>query len=190
MDAIIALSTRSSPRSLGEPSVSPKHLEQVLSAAVRAPDHGRLRPWRFVVIEGENIGKFGDLLAASTKRRNPTASDDMIARAREKALRAPMVIVVAAQPNLSKPNIPQIEQLFAVAASAQNIMTALYALGYGAMWKTGDAAYDPELKTSIGLQSTDQIIGFIYAGTTTVSLPVVLVNSRDFVLPFPPENAS
>ena len=147
MDAIEALNTRSSAKTFGDIAPTQEHLATVLQAAVRAPDHGRLRPWRFMLIEGDQRRKFGEMLAASALRRTPGLSEGDLQRERGKALRAPLIIVVACR-IVPGTKVPAIEQLLAAGAAAQNILLALHALGYVAAWKTGEAAYDTEVKKS------------------------------------------
>ena len=109
MDAYEALITRVSPKELGEPAPDEATLGKIVAAALRAPDHGRLRPWRFISIRGEGRNRLGDLLAASLSRRDPNA-DAELERERQKPLRAPLVLVVAAHITQS-PKIPPVEQL-------------------------------------------------------------------------------
>jgi nitroreductase len=137
----------------------------MLACAVRAPDHGRLRPWRFVVVREAERARFGELLAAHLKRTQPQASVQAVERERDKALRAPLIIAVAAHVNPTITKVPEIEQTLSAGAAAQNIMLAAFALGFNAMWKTGGAAYDAAVKRSLGLESTDAIVGFLYIGT-------------------------
>jgi nitroreductase len=125
-------------------------LSGMLEAAQRAPDHRRLKPWRFVIVEGEARQKFGELLAASLRRREPAASEQTLEVERMKAFRAPVIVVVAAEVQ-HHPKIPEIEQVLAAAAAAQNILLAAHSLGLGATWKTGGAAYDESVKTAFGL---------------------------------------
>ena len=165
MNAIDLLLTRGSARRLTDPGPDSHSLERILQAAVSAPDHGRLRPWRFVVIQGESRGRFGDILAESLRRSRPDAEPELLLRERAKAFRAPVIIVVAARPAAQNNKIPEIEQILAVGAAAENIMLAAHALGFGAMWKTGQAAYEAQVKSSLGLESTDHIVGFLYIGT-------------------------
>ncbi len=165
MDAIEALLTRKSATKLVDPAPGTEHLELVLRAAARAPDHGRLRPWRFIVIQGEARVRFGEVLSAAAKARMPEIADASLSREREKALRAPMLIVVAAAIRPENPKIPETERVLSAGTAAQNLLLALHALGYGAMWRTGDAAYDPMVKRALGLSERDHIVGFIYAGT-------------------------
>jgi len=166
LDALELLLTRESALKLVEPAPGRVALEGILSSAVRAPDHGRLRPWEFLVIEGEGREEFGRILGESLLRRRPDTSEELLDVERKKALRAPMIIVVVATIK-EDTKIPQVEQLLSAGAAAQNIMLAVQAFGFAAMWKTGDAAYDPQVKQELGLQATDEIVGFLYVGTRT-----------------------
>jgi len=164
MQSIDALLQRRSAKALTAPAPDVGALELIFAAAAAAPDHGRLRPWRFIVIEGESLGRFGDLLAAHLRRQHPTTTEEVLQRERQKAFRAPMILVVAA---ICTPGgkIPVIEQVLAAGAAAQNVMLAALALGFNSMWKTGAPAYDDEVKAALGLEAKDAIVGFMYLGT-------------------------
>jgi nitroreductase len=170
VDAIQALTTRKSAKRLVEPAPSDEHLAVVLRAASKAPDHGRMRPWRFIVIRGDARARLGDVLAAAAHARSPDMTEAGLAREREKVLRAPMIIVMAATAEPVNPKIPLIERILSAGAAAQNLFVALHALGYGAMWKTGEPAYDPRVKKALGLADSDHIVGFMYAGTLAAPL--------------------
>ena len=145
MDALDLMLSRQSALKLEPPGPSDADLARIFQSAVRAPDHGRLRPWRFVVISQDKRGAFGDLMADCLRRRDPSVSGNALARERDKAFRAPTIVVVVSK--LKKGHkIPEIEQLASASAAAQTIMLAAPALGYGAMWKTGAPAYDPAVK--------------------------------------------
>ena len=163
MELFDALTSRSTAKTYGESAPTREHLDQVLQAAVRAPDHGRLRPWRFMLIAGDQRRKLGDLLAASARRRVPGLSEGDLQRERDKALRAPLIIVTACRV-VPGTKVPAVEQILAAGAATQNILLALHALGYAAAWKTGEAAYDPEVKKAMGLAADDHIIGLVYTG--------------------------
>ncbi len=164
MDAYEVLVTRVSPVELGEPAPEGETRAKILTAALRAPDHGRLRPWRFLVIEGEARAAFGDVLAGSLARRQPGVGPDLIERERKKALRAPLIVGVVAKVAKTS-HIPVVEQVLSAGAAAQNILLACHALGFAGVWKTGDAAYDREVKMALGLAEDDAIVGFLYVGT-------------------------
>jgi len=164
MDAIEVLTQRRSPPKLVEPAPSDAEIESILAAAIRAPDHGRLRPWRFLILRGAARERLGTVLADALKARAPDVPADVIEREKQKPLRAPLMVVVAAS-LVEGHKIPVIEQMLAAGAATQNLVLAAHALGYGAMWRTGDPAYDAHVKEALGLSANDAIVGFIYLGT-------------------------
>ena len=163
MDGLTLLQNRATPARLATPAPSAEELDRILAAAVRAPDHGRLRPWRFIVVAGEARERLGDLMVRRLKETQPEIPEAVADREREKPLRAPLIVVVAAKVQPGK--IPVIEQQIAAGAAAQNIQLAAHALGYGVMWKTGWPAYDSGIKAAFGLGEEDSIIAFLYVGT-------------------------
>jgi len=164
MDALQLLLGRESALKLASPGPDQEALEIMFQSALRAPDHGRLRPWRFVVVPEDRRERFGELMADCLRRQQPDASADMLQRERDKAMRAPVIVVVAAQIHRGH-KIPDIEQLVSAAAAAENIMLAANAQGFGAMWKTGAPAYDETVKRALGLDPDSDIVGFLYVGT-------------------------
>ncbi len=164
MDALELLLGRESALKLASPGPGQEALDLMFRSALRAPDHGRLRPWRFVVVPQEKRERFGELLADCLRRQEPDATQDMLQRERDKALRAPVIVVVAARIQRGH-KIPEVEQLVSTAAAAENIMLAANAQGFGAMWKTGAPAYDATVKRALGLDPDNDIVGFLYLGT-------------------------
>jgi nitroreductase len=164
MDALDLLLTRESALKLAAPGPSGADLDAMFQSAVRTPDHGRLRPWHFVVIDSDRREAFGALMAQSLLRRQPDAEPEMLQRERAKAMRAPTIVVAAAKVNKTHKIMP-FEQIASAAAATQTIVLAANALGFGAMWKTGGAAYDPAVKAAFGLTPDDEIMGFVYLGT-------------------------
>ena len=168
MDTLTAIHQRRSIGRLGPPAPSDDDLRTILEAAVVAPDHDELRPWRMVVLAGDAKVAFGEVLAQAYDARCAAAGAEPVPAKREKELtklgRAPLVLVVAAVHRPSD-KIPFEEQYAAVAAAAQNILLAATALGYGSMWRTGDPAYDPMVKDALGLAPEDAIVGFVYLGS-------------------------
>ncbi len=186
MDAYEALVTRISPKELGEPAPDEATLHKIIAAALRAPDHGRLRPWRFIAIRGKGRKRLGDVLAAALNRRDPDAGAEL-ERERQKPMRAPLVLVAAVHITPS-PKIPAVEQVLAAGAAAQNILLACHALGFGAVWKTGPAAYDASVKEALGLEAADEIAGFLFIGTpaSTPKAPPPL-DPAEFLIIWPAE---
>jgi nitroreductase len=169
MDAIEMLHRRVSAGVLGEPAPDDLDLHALMKAATRAPDHGRLRPWRFIVIRDAARARFAEVLARAYSDRNPNAQPAQLDKERTKPMRAPMIIVVVAHVRAAS-NIPVIEQVLSAGAAAQNIMLAAFAMGYGCAWKTGEAAYDTSVKAALGLAPIDVIVGFLYLGTNSSPL--------------------
>ncbi len=181
MDALDLLLTRESALKLDAPAPSAGELDTIFASAARAPDHGRLRPWRFVVIEADKRARFGDLMADAMHRKDPNVSAEMLDRERAKAMRAPMIVAAAARVQKGH-RIRESEQVAAAAAATQNVMLAAHALGYGAMWKTGEPAYDSGVKNALGLEADDEIVGFLYLGTNVGgSSPAARPAARDQV---------
>ncbi len=177
-NAIDQLFSRQSPWPLAAPAPSQEELDLVIDAALRAPDHGLLKPWRFVIIEGEACHAFGEVLAQAAMVRDPSDDGE---RFRKKALAAPVIIVLGAHIKVNH-KVPQIEQVLAVGAGAMNMLNTLHILGYGGFWATGANSYDPHVKEALGFAPTDQIIGFLYVGTPEETpVPVARVAPEGFV---------
>lgn len=172
MDLFAALDTRSSASRMTEPVPSAEHIKRLLEAAVRAPDHGHLAPWRFFVLTGADRDRFADTVVAARRIRTPDAPEEALETERQKVRRAPMIIVVACVTQPDHPKIPEIEQILAVGAATQNLLLAAHALGYGAVWKTGPAAYDSHVKASFGLAPKDRLIAFVHVGTPVAMNPI------------------
>lgn len=164
MDALENLLGRASSSKLVPPAPDGDALARILDAGLRAPDHGALRPWRFLVVSGAGLARLADAGEAALRRREPGATPDDVARAREKLTRAPMAIVLGAR-LLEGHKIPVIEQQLAVGAAAMNILNALHASGYAGKWVTGPNAYDPGFARDLGYGENERIFGMIMAGT-------------------------
>lgn len=165
LNAIEALTSRSSAPRLTEPAPAEADIETMLAAAARAPDHGRLRPWKFILVRGAARERLGNVLADTLRRRDPSTRASILENERAKPLRAPLIIAVAAAVTPDHPKIPEIEQVLSAGCAAQNIMLAAHALGFGAIWKTGAPSYDGGVKAALGLAPKDHIVGFLYVGT-------------------------
>jgi nitroreductase len=166
MEAIDALLSRKSSAMLAKPAPSQEEIQILIQAAVRAPDHCRLRPWRFLIIENGAREALGDLLVEALRVRDPKASYAMIEKARGKPLRAPLIIVVIAKVE-EHPKVPNVEQILSAGAAAQNIMIAAHALGYAGIWRSGAPCFDDHVRASLGATGEDQIVGFLYLGTAS-----------------------
>lgn len=178
MDALTNLQQRVSSSILAEPAPTKEQLAELFQAALRAPDHGALTPWRFVVIEGEARAKLGDVLhEIQVAAEAPTHAQ---LKAQKAPLRAPMIIVVIA--SIKEGKIPPIEQEYSAAAAAQNILLAAEAQNLGAIWRTGWPAFHERVYAELGLTDSEKIVGFIYLGQRAgEKRPIAPLAADDFV---------
>jgi nitroreductase len=164
MEAMELLASRRSVSKLKEPAPGDAVIERVVRAALRAPDHGALRPWQVLLFRGDARAKLGALFVESLLRYSPEARQDEIEKARSKVMRAPLVIAVAATIKPS-PKAPEIEQLLSAGCVMHGLLLGFQAEGFGAVWKTGATAYDETLIERLGLARTDKLVGYLYVGT-------------------------
>ncbi len=158
-------------RLLQEPAPDASALDLAVSAALCAPDHGGLRPWRFVFIAGEARHDFGDLLAASLALRAPSTSPERLEIERAKPLRAPLLVVAGAALRHDRPGVPVWEQEAAAAAGTMNFLNALEAMGFGVVWLSSDALRDGRVKIALGFDEADALLGWLYVGTPAAGRP-------------------
>lgn len=166
MDALDALLNRVSVPRLVEPAPDAAQRELLFRAAMRAPDHALLRPWRFLTVEGAAREQLGELFAQalSADAGQDAPSEQALTKARAMPLRAPLLIVVIAaiQDHFK---VPAQEQIIAAGCAAHGILLAAHVQGIGAVWRTGEMAYNARVAKGLGLRENEQIIGFLYLGT-------------------------
>lgn len=138
-------------------------IEKILSAAVQAPNHHNVRPWRFIVLTGNGRNQLGEVMAASFLDRNPATPPEGLSRPRGLPLRAPVIIAVAAD-KPADPKIIEMENFASASAACMNMLLAAHALGLGAIWRTGEWARDNKVKEFLGFSADQHIAGFIYVG--------------------------
>lgn len=174
------LNRASEPR-LEAPAPNTSTLDQAFACAARAPDHALLRPWRYLVIEGEGLNALGELFVAAHSHNSDEKKLDKV---RKKVLRAPMIIVGIASPKHHK--VPEVEQILSAGASMSFLGLALQDAGYGVMWRTGKMAYNPVVLEGLGLEEGESITGFLYTGTVSCNKPAVpRPELADFVTHWP-----
>jgi nitroreductase len=167
MDALNAIFTRRSIPKMRPDPVPRELIENLLAAAVQAPNHFRVRPWRFIVLSGEARSRLGEVMAQVHQQRHPEATEVDLNVERAKPLRAPVLIAVGVDRPL-EPKVIEIENLCAAAAAVENMLLAANALGLGAMWRTGAPAREPEVKKFLGLEPDQELIAFVYVGYPAV----------------------
>jgi len=144
-----------------------QQIEHILEAATHAPNHRKTEPWKFFVLAGDARAALGEVMAEALALRLEDTTHDKVAamlqKERTKLLRSPVVIVVVAERPM-QPNVIEIENVEAVAAAVQNMLLTAEEMDLAAMWRTGDAAYDPRIKQWLGIAAEDHIVAFVYLG--------------------------
>jgi nitroreductase len=158
-------------RQLGEPGPTPEQLAELLRAASRAPDHGKLVPWRFVLIRGDARRRLGERLVEVNLRKNPDVAPAALDKDRDRFNFAPLIVTVVGRIDEQHPKIPAQEQLLAAGCVAYNLLLGAQSLGFGAQWLTGWAAYDADIAATLGLGPNERIIGFMHIGTAREPAP-------------------
>ena len=153
----------------------------MFQAALRVPDHVWLRPWRFRVVEGDRRHALGQVLLDSLLRHDPNADEAVRSKALNAPLRAPLVIVVLASIT-QHPKVPALEQRLSAGCAAHALLLSAEALGYAGVWRTGNAAYDPDVVAALGGATNEEIVAFLYIGTRERSAKALpSINPDDFV---------
>jgi nitroreductase len=158
-----------SAKAMTAPGPDADELRRILAAGMRAPDHGKLAPWRFILFEGDARHAMGRVLVEAMRQNESHASEERLALERNRFARAPVVIAVVSRVRENIP-IPVWEQELSAGAVCQNILVAAHAMGFVANWITEWYAYDTRVKERLGLKSGERIAGYIYIGTSATPL--------------------
>jgi nitroreductase len=169
LDAIL---TRHSITRVKSDPVPRKIIEKLLLAAVQAPNHYQVRPWRFVVLTGKSREALGEVMAQSLKQQHPDLLETALEKERAKPLRAPVIIAVGVEKPVD-PRVLETENICAVAAAVENLLLAAHAEGLGAMWRTGPAAHDQQVNKFLGFQPGQEVLSFVYIGFPDMTPPVM-----------------
>ncbi|MEY9878195.1 nitroreductase [Streptacidiphilus sp. MAP12-33] len=179
MDVMTAVLTRRSEHTLCEPAPTDDEFTQLLATAAHAPDHGRLRPWRWILLRDRARERLGTALAADAPdhRRDQSAA---------KALRAPLLATLVFTPS-SGHKVREWEQLASTGAVAQSLMLLLHSRGFGSIWRTGTAVESAAVRSLLGLTDSEQLLGWLYVGTPdgqggSIRRPLADVGNRVSVL--------
>lgn len=180
MEALDVLLNRVSVPRLTDPAPDAAQREALFQAALRAPDHGQLRPWRFMTVEGEGRVRLGELFAEAVSLKDE-ADQAALDKARAMPLRAPLLVLVIARTR-QHPKVPVSEQVLAAGCAAHGILLAAHAQGIGAVWRTGEFSYSAHVAKGLGLEEGEELIGFLYLGTPMGELrKAPVLKTEDFV---------
>jgi nitroreductase len=168
--ALLAARRSTPAHKLAEPAPGDEELSRLLTIASRVPDHGKLEPWRFIVIRGEARLRLGETIAVAYAADNPDADAERLEQQRGLLARAPLVVAVVSRA-APHPKIPEWEQVLSAGAACQNLVVAANAAGFGANWITDWIAFDRRILDALGLAPSERIAGFIHIGTASERMP-------------------
>ncbi len=160
-----------SPKRLVPPGPDADELAAIVAAALTAPNHGRVRPWRFMQVAETARAALADIFVAAKRRHRPDLPAAMLERERDKAMNAPTLLVVCARIEASA-DVPPREQWAAVGAAIHAALLAAHALGYGAIMLSGEKTEDPMIRAAFGLGDDEALVGFLSIGRVATDLPV------------------
>lgn len=165
-EALDLLRSRISPKAqdLKDPPPTEDQLNQMLEIAVRVPDHGMMKPWRFIVHPKATRAKLVDALVDKFRAGNPSAAEAEIEKQRLRFGDSPLIVTVVSR-TASNPKVPEMEQLLSAGAVCMNFLHAANAMGFAANWLTGWAAFDDNCRELFGLQPNERIAGFVHIGS-------------------------
>lgn len=160
-----------SPKRLDEPGPTPRQLDVLLGLAAAAPDHGLLTPWRFIGVPPAQRDRLADAFALALIDRDPAATPMQIESAREKAHRAPMLLVAVAELGPRQPDVPALERMVSMGAAIQNVLLGAHAMGFGAGLTSGQAMASQRLRSLLALHEGEHAVCCINIGTVTKVKP-------------------
>lgn len=177
------LLSRRSVKFVQVPGPDDAELATILQTAMSAPDHGRLRPWRFKLLRNEAIQQHADFAINATRAAGLEITPEKEATTRRWLQQVPLLIAVACHLDHSNTKIPEDERLLATGAAVMNILNATHMLGYSAYWSTGLGTYVDEVAEALGFDTLDyRFMGYIALGTPIRSLtPPERPDHRDYV---------
>lgn len=166
LDPVASLISRRSIKFVQGPAPTDEELARILQSAVSAPDHGKLEPWRFVIIRDTAVQQLANMALGAVKASGKVLPPEKEANARRWLNNVPLLIGVACHLDHGNTKIPEHERLLATGAAVMNILNAAHMLGYGAFWSTGIGTYVDEVAENLGFDPLDyRFMGFVSIGT-------------------------
>jgi len=165
--ALIESRQNVSPKRLVEPGPSARELDELLALAAAAPDHGHLTPWRFIIVPAVQRHRLAEVFALALIDRDPGATVEQIRSAREKAQRAPLLLVAVACLGQREPNTPPLERMVSMGAAIQNLLLGAHAMGFGAGLTSGRAMASPRMNRLCSLGNGEAAVCCVNIGTVS-----------------------
>jgi nitroreductase len=170
--ALIASRQSVLPKRLAEPGPDAQQVQRLLQAAAAAPDHGELRPWRLVIVPAAKRALLAEAFEAALLERDADATAADRATAREKAHRAPLLMLAVVRLGPAQPDTPPAERLVALGAALQNLQLLAHAMGYGAGLTSGQAMRSEYLRSLFRLAPGEEAVCFVSVGSVTQRKPM------------------
>ncbi|OLF39544.1 nitroreductase [Psychrobacter sp. Cmf 22.2] len=168
------INSRRSMGNLATPAPTRAQIQEAIACAATAPDHKKLRPWRFIVTEGDARHELGLALLEAAKAKAVQDGEELtektIKKTRNMPLRAPLIVTVVTQMQAHK-KVPPFEQMLSAGAAVQNLILALKAQGYSTVWRTGLLCNEPAVKAYFDVGPDDYVTAFVYTGTSPKDEP-------------------
>lgn len=171
-DSVLHARQHVGPKHLGEPAPDEATLRELFAAAAAAPDHGRLRPWRFLVLGPAARERLARAFADALRERDPSATAEQLADAHDKAFRGPVLVLAIADLRAEDPDVPPAERLVSLGAAVQNLLLAAKARGYASGLSSGRAMGSRALREAFGIAEGEHAVCFISLGTATRDKPM------------------
>jgi nitroreductase len=162
---------QTSPKRLVDPGPPDEQIHALFDAAAQAPDHGRIRPWRFVHVGAGARRELGEAFARALRERDPDATPAQVQDARVKALRAPFLALAIVRLDDGRTDIPSAERLVSLGCALQNMLLAAHAFGWGAGLVSGQAMRATALRELFGIGADEQAVCFLAIGTVSGDKP-------------------
>ena len=159
------------PKRLAGPGPDAGQTQSILAAAAAAPDHGQLLPWRFILVPAGQRATLAEVFAQALSERDPQAAPEQLAQAREKAFRAPLLMLAVVDGARGDPEVDLNERILSAGCAVQNLLLVATALGFGSALTSGKAIKSDALRTCFGLGADEQALCFISIGTVASRKP-------------------
>ncbi len=169
MELLLSRRSEKSKR-MDAPGPNEVELDQILKAGMRVPDHGKLAPWRFIIVEGVAQKSLGQEFAQAFSIEKEEEAEAKLQNIESFTSQAPILIIVISKFIEGKKIIPEVEQILSTGAACQNMLIAATSLGYLGQWLTGWAAYSPMVRKALKLEESDKIAGFLFFGSSNCAL--------------------
>ena len=159
------------PKRLVEPGPDAAQTQSILAAAAAAPDHMQLLPWRFILVPADRRATLAEVFACALSERDPQATPEQLAQAREKAFRAPLLMLAVVDSARGDPEVDLNERILSAGCAVQNMLLTATALGFGSALTSGKALKSDPLRACFGLAAAEQALCFVSVGTVLSRKP-------------------